>query len=63
MPSPEIYYLRYDASKTSCNIKTYVEVRDREYLFKEEVEAIVKAAFKNRFGRPGSHFRNFGKRS
>jgi type 1 fimbriae regulatory protein FimB/type 1 fimbriae regulatory protein FimE len=36
--------------KTSRNSRTYVEVRDREYLFEEEVEAMVKAAFKGRWG-------------
>jgi type 1 fimbriae regulatory protein FimB/type 1 fimbriae regulatory protein FimE len=27
-----------------------LEVRDREYLFEEEVEAMIKAAFKGRWG-------------
>jgi integrase len=36
--------------KTSRNSRTYVEVRDRPYLFEEEVEAMVKAAFKGRWG-------------
>ena len=36
--------------KTGRNIKTYLEVRDREYLFEEEVEAMVKTAFKDRWG-------------
>jgi hypothetical protein len=30
--------------KTSSNRRTYLEVRDRPYLFEEEVEAMVKAA-------------------
>ena len=34
--------------KTGCNIKTYLEVRDREYLFEEEVKAMIQAAFKGR---------------
>jgi hypothetical protein len=51
------------SQKTTRTTRTYLEVRDREYLFEEEVEAMVKAAFKNRLGRPGSYFRNFGKLS
>jgi hypothetical protein len=31
--------------KTGSNIKTYLEVCDREYLVKEEVKAMVKVAF------------------
>jgi len=36
--------------KTTRNTRTYLEVRDREYLFEEEVEAMIKAAFKGRWG-------------
>jgi hypothetical protein len=36
--------------KTSRNSRTYLEVRDREYLFEEEVEVMVKAARKGRWG-------------
>jgi len=36
--------------KTTRNTRTYLEVRDREYLFEEEVEAMVKAARKGRWG-------------
>jgi integrase len=36
--------------KTSRNSRTYLEVRDRPYLFEEEVEAMVKATFKGRWG-------------
>ncbi len=49
--------------KISRNIKTYVEVRNWEYLFEEEVKAMTKAAFKNRLGRSGSYFRNLEKLS
>jgi len=31
--------------KTGRNIKTYLEVRDREYLFEEEVKAMIQVAF------------------
>ncbi|MEG4037526.1 tyrosine-type recombinase/integrase [Microcoleus sp. S36b_A4] len=36
--------------KTSSNRRTYLEVRDREYLFEDEVDAMVKAARKGRWG-------------
>jgi type 1 fimbriae regulatory protein FimB/type 1 fimbriae regulatory protein FimE len=36
--------------KTGRNSKTYLEFRDWEYLFEEEVEAMVKSAFKGRWG-------------
>jgi type 1 fimbriae regulatory protein FimB len=36
--------------KSSPNRRTYLEVRDREYLFEDEVEAMVKAARKGRWG-------------
>jgi len=32
--------------KTNRNSKTYLEVRDREYLFEEEVKAMIKAPSK-----------------
>jgi hypothetical protein len=35
--------------KTSHNSRTYLEVCDREYLFEEQVEAMVKATFKGRW--------------
>jgi len=38
------------AQKTSRNNRTYLEIRDRPYLFEEEMEAMVKAAFKGRWG-------------
>jgi hypothetical protein len=37
--------------KTSRNIKTYLEVRDWEYLFEEEVKAMIQVAFKGRWDR------------
>ncbi len=37
-------------TKTSSNRRTYLEVRDREYLFEDEVEAMIKAARKGRWG-------------
>ncbi len=36
--------------KTSRNNRTYLEVRDREYLFEEEVKAMIQVAFKGRWG-------------
>jgi integrase len=36
--------------KTARNTKTYLEVRDREYLFEEEVKAMIQVAFKGRWG-------------
>lgn len=36
--------------KSSPNRRKYLEVRDREYLFEDEVEAMVKAARKGRWG-------------
>ena len=36
--------------KTGRNTKTYLEVRDREYLFEEEVKAMIQVAFKGRWG-------------
>jgi hypothetical protein len=34
--------------KTNSNRRTYLEVRDREYLFEEEVKAMIQVAFKGR---------------
>jgi integrase len=36
--------------KTGRNTRTYLEVRDREYLFEEEVKAMIQVAFKGRWG-------------
>jgi type 1 fimbriae regulatory protein FimB/type 1 fimbriae regulatory protein FimE len=36
--------------KTGRNTRTYLEVRDREYLFEEEVQAMIQVAFKGRWG-------------
>ena len=36
--------------KTSSNRRTYLEVRDREYLFEDEVDAMMKAAKSGRWG-------------
>jgi type 1 fimbriae regulatory protein FimB/type 1 fimbriae regulatory protein FimE len=36
--------------KTSRNTRTYLEVRDQEYLFEEEVKAMIQVAFKGRWG-------------
>jgi type 1 fimbriae regulatory protein FimB/type 1 fimbriae regulatory protein FimE len=36
--------------KTGRNTRTYLEVRDREYLFEEEVQAMIQVAFKRRWG-------------
>jgi type 1 fimbriae regulatory protein FimB/type 1 fimbriae regulatory protein FimE len=36
--------------KTSRKSKTYLDIRDREYLFEEEVKAVIQVAFKGRWG-------------
>jgi type 1 fimbriae regulatory protein FimB/type 1 fimbriae regulatory protein FimE len=36
--------------KTSRKSKTYLDVRDREYLFEEEVKVMIQVAFKGRWG-------------
>ena len=36
--------------KTSSNRRTYLEVRDREYLFEDEVDAMMKVAKSGRWG-------------
>src|SRR4028118_949508 len=36
--------------KTGRNTRTYLEVRDREYLFEAEVKAMIQVAFKGRWG-------------
>jgi hypothetical protein len=40
--------------KTTHNSRRYLEVRDWEYLFEEEVEAMVKAIFKGCWGHRNS---------
>ena len=40
--------------KIGRNIKTYLEVRDQEYLFEEEVQAMIQVAFKGRWGHHNS---------
>jgi hypothetical protein len=38
------------AQKTGRNTRSYLEVRDQEYLFEEEVKAMIQVAFKGRWG-------------
>jgi len=52
-PSPRLLKTRKSDSpppKTSPNRRTYLKVRDREYLFEDEVDAMMKVAKSGRWG-------------
>jgi type 1 fimbriae regulatory protein FimB len=44
----------FQPQKTGRNTRAYLEVHDREYLFEEEVKAMIQVAFKGRWGDPDS---------